>query len=344
MLYRAYRNLLHIDADYMLIFCWLQASVVEILMTTPWLSVLIPTYNGALYLSQTLDSLLQDGAQGIECIVIDDGSTDETIEIIRRYEDRLYLRLLQPPHSGNWAENTNLALMQALAEHVCFLHQDDYWLPGRAIAIRNMISDNPSCVLYLNASLFVDERSRPLGKWSCPLPPRPQAINSRLLLQRLVIQDFIAICAPVFKRKHAIAAGGLDNTLWYTADWDFWLKLAATGTALYDARPLTAFRVHNDSQTVRRSTQSDGFRYQLECVLDQHLARHPWLLDSVVKAARMSVEVNVALARLYHGGSANIPRLLMQLFRLGPRGCWLYFRDSQIHQRVLSRLRAGIGR
>lgn len=313
-------------------------------MTTPWLSVVIPTYNGALYLSQTLDSLLQDGTQGIECIVIDDGSTDATIDIIKRYEGRLHLRLLQPPHSGNWAENTNLALMQAVADHVCFLHQDDFWLPGRTAVIRDMISENPTCVIYLNASLFVDERSRPLGQWSCPLPSRPQAIHSKLLLQRLVIQDFIAICAPVFKRKHAIAAAGLDKTLWYTADWDFWLKLAAKGSALYDSRPLTAFRVHNDSQTIRRSTQSDSFRFQLESVLDRHLDRHPWLAAPVVKAARMSVDVNVALASLYHGGSANIPRLLMRLFQLGPSGCWLYFRNSQIHQRVLSRLRAGIGR
>ena len=63
----------------------------------------------------------------------------------------------------------------------------------------------------------------------------------------------------MFLRESAVAAGGLDETLWYTADWDLWLKLAAAGPTVYLPRPLAAFRVHPESQTATRSRSADDF-------------------------------------------------------------------------------------
>lgn len=308
----------------------------------PWLTVIIPTYNGAAYINNALGSLLQDGCNGIECLVIDDGSTDSTIEIIKKYISLLDIKFIESERSGNWALNTNIALCQAAADHVCFLHQDDYWLPGRALQIRTMISEYPNCVLYVNSSLFVDCANKVIGGWSCPLPGKPNIVKSKFMLERLIVQDFIAICAPVFKRQQAIKVGGLDASLWYTADWDFWLKLAARGDSIYNPSPLTAFRVHNNSQTIRRSIQSSSFRFQLECVLERHFALNPWISSLRIRVAHASVEINIFLACLYHGMRPEYFKVFSGFIFLGPIGWWIYFRDSRINQRIFARLKAGI--
>ena len=87
----------------------------------------------------------------------------------------------------------------------------------------------------------------------------------------MLVQNFISMPAPLFSREAALRVGGLDEDLWYTADWDFWLKLAAVGKTIYVPRALSAFRIHPHSQTVERSTQTDDFRRQLAIVLEKHI-------------------------------------------------------------------------
>ena len=99
-------------------------------MRSPWLSVIMPTYNGASYLSAALESIAIQLEKDIEVIVVDDGSTDRTISIIRAYTHRFPLRIVERNHSGNWVANTNMGLSLARGEYVSFLHQDDSpWLP-----------------------------------------------------------------------------------------------------------------------------------------------------------------------------------------------------------------------
>ncbi|MGL5806383.1 MAG: glycosyltransferase family 2 protein, partial [Xenococcaceae cyanobacterium] len=89
-----------------------------------WLSVLIPTYNGANYLASALDSIIaqkETAFEGIEYIIVDDGSTDETLKIINSYQDKLPLKIIQRQRQGNWVANTNYALSVASADRVCFL-------------------------------------------------------------------------------------------------------------------------------------------------------------------------------------------------------------------------------
>ena len=137
--------------------------------------------------------------------------------------------------------------------------------------------------------------------------------------------------------------GGLDENLWYTADWDFWLKIASRGESLYYPRPLSGFRVHADSQTIKRSASIQDFREQLERVFLKHLL----LWDApkaekneIEKIARFSIEANIFLATTYHKKNYKLARLLAALLKLGPRRSRRYFRDSRIAERLLARMRA----
>jgi glycosyltransferase involved in cell wall biosynthesis len=307
---------------------------------TPWLSVLMPVYNGGRYLRAALDSLVAQQAPGFEVIAVDDGSLDNSLAILQSYAHRLPLRVLEQPPSGNWVRATNAALAEARGEFVSMLHQDDFWLPGRYAKLRALTATHPTVDFLLHAAQFVDVNGRTVGRWRAPLACGLNAADE--VHCRLLVQNFIAIPSPTVRRSHIDEVGGLDERLWYTADWDFWLKLTRSTPVAYADVPLTAFRIHGDSQTMRRSTDGDAFRRQLLDAYEPHAVR--WLAvhpeDTIVdRVARFSIDVNTALAKLSHGRRAGLLWLGGRFLALGPRGWHRYFRDSQIVERVAARLR-----
>ncbi|PSB10821.1 glycosyl transferase [Pleurocapsa sp. CCALA 161] len=303
----------------------------------PWLSVIIPTYNGSKYLTAALNSVVVQQDDRLECVVIDDGSTDNTLTIVESFQNQLNIKLITKARAGNWVVNTNHALTVAGGEYACFLHQDDLWIEGRLEQIKKAIAAYPQASLYLHDSVFIDEQGRPLGIWSCPLANKRRIISAEEMSQKLIIQNFVAIPAPVFKRSAAIEIGGLNDRLWYTADWDFWLKLAALGNTCYIPKPLAAFRVHGDSQTIRRSSSVAEFRQQMRSVVDKHALKSN---REVNRVALFSTEVNTTLAAIVHGESTNLVKLALEFVLLGPTGWWRYWQDSRIQERISARLKA----
>lgn len=307
-------------------------------MARPWLSVVLPTYNGAQHLAAALESVASQAGGGVELIAVDDASTDATPEILQAFSHRLPMRIIPLVHTGNWAANTNVGLQAAEGAWASLLHQDDAWLPGRVAALHDVVRRRPDAGLVIHPVWYVDDVGRRVGKWTCPA-------FSGDLVEHLLVQNFIAVPGVAFSRQAALDAGGLDASLWYTADWDLWLKLAAAATVVAHREPLAVFRLHPLSQTVARSTARGEFRAQLEEVLRRHLpaweSHHPGRGD-VGRAARFSVEVNTALAAALHGDRVDWWGLCGQFLRLGPAGWRRYLRDSRLLERVVARRRAGL--
>jgi glycosyltransferase involved in cell wall biosynthesis len=306
----------------------------------------MPTFNGEAHLRRALDSIVNEADPGVEVVAVDDGSSDGTFDLLQSYQGTLNLTIERRP-VGNWVSNTNLALGRATADLACFLHQDDCWLHGRLQAVRQQIAYTPSAGLLLHACQFVGADGRAAGTWRCPLPSR-RRVRPAVTMERLLVQNFVGIPGAVFRRGLALSCGGLDESLWYTADWDFWLKLASVADTVYLPRPLAMFRLHPASQTATRSRSLDEFRGQMRTVLERHGSR--WKASdaatrtSVEKASRAAIEVNVALAAAYHGAPVERRRLLAALGALGLSDWWRLARDSRLHERVLARLHAGLRR
>ena len=313
-----------------------QASSAKKLAETaiPWLSVIVPTYNGGAFLPRALDSIASQTRSDIEVIAIDDGSSDDTLRVLESYRNRLNLKIISRGRVGNWVANTNYALRRARGEYACFLHQDDFWLPDRIIRLRAAAQNHSDAVLILHPSQFVDATGKVTGNWTCPFPKRQSLLNSDYVFRRLIVQNFIAIPSPIFKRQAACAAGLLDESLWYTADWKFWLALAMLGPWAYLPEPLTAFRVHLGSQTAMGAARSQAA--QLKSVLKSAL---PAIGkdDSLRRVARYSVHVNQSLAHCFFRGKYPPTRLLLRGVRLGPVDFIRYLRYSRILERVSAR-------
>src|SRR5207248_6865443 len=302
----------------------------------PWLSFVMPVWNGERYLGEALRSVQQQGGDGYEVIAVDDGSTDGSAEILRSWERLLPLRVIRRARGGNWVAATNAGLREARGAYACFLHQDDLWLPGRLGALAREAASEPTLIVH--PAVFVGPDGAKLGEWRCPLPAGD--VDARVFTQRLLVQNFVAIPTAAFSRAAALRDGGLDESLWYTADWDLWLRLAALGRIRYLQSAFAAFRVHPESQTVVRNDLGER-RRQLETVLDRHRQD---ALPGVRRAARFSIEVNVALAALAAGAQPPWRPLLAAFSRLGPAASLRYLRDSRISERVGARLRLRFSR
>jgi GT2 family glycosyltransferase len=305
----------------------------------PLLSVVMPTYNGARFIAAALESM-RDQHEGIELLIVDDGSTDRTIEIVRSFAGSLPIRLITRGRLGNWVAVTNLGLREAVAEWACFLHQDDLWLPGRLERLRTEM-ENAQGALILHNAIYVGADGQGLGPWTCPLPQG--TMPSSEFIEHLLVQNFIAIPSPVFRRDAVIDSGGLDEALWFSADWDLWLRLGAMGSVQFIDETLSAFRVHPASQTAARKLQPNEWEQQLTTVFERHLGKWPVAgrtRTQVERAALTSIAVNSALSAASRGEYVKRSAVLSQFLALGPAGWRRYLRDSRIVQRVSSRLRA----
>jgi hypothetical protein len=306
----------------------------------PFLSVVIPTYNGEQFLTAALESVVhQQHCEEIELVVVDDGSTDQTLAIIAGFAESLPIRLITPGRMGNWVAATNVGMRAAVGEWACILHQDDLWLPGRLSRIWPEM-DTVAGALIVHDAQYVGPSGEGLGPWTCPLDEG--TIPPDLFMERLLIQNFLAIPSPVFRRSALIQSGGMDESLWFSADWDLWLRLGALGPVRFIDETLTAFRVHPASQTAARKVAANEWEQQLTIVLLQHLKVWPATGNAraaVERVALASIAVNSALSAASRGERVKWLPVLLQLLALGPSGWHRYLRDSRIVQRVRSRLK-----
>jgi glycosyltransferase involved in cell wall biosynthesis len=309
----------------------------------PWLTVIIPSYRGEKWIGASLTSLVAEGTQGIEVLLIDSSPTSATRDIARGFSDRLLMRIFERCDLSSWQAKTNVGVELAQSSHVCWLGVDDLWLPGRAAAAQTWIDADPDAPLHLAPSVIIDKDGSKLGVWRCPLPA-DRELSTTLVTERLLVQNFIAAPAPVFRRDAWLSCGGLDEKLWYTADWDIWLKLVATGSVYYHDAITVGFRIHGGSLTSTGSRDAENFANQMQMVLARHISRHPGLSRQTEPVARASIAVNVALASASAGDRSGLWQAAAKVLRLGPAGIRRYLRDSRIAERVVPRIRAKIAR
>ena len=172
--------------------------------SAPWLTVIMPSYCGEQWIGTALDSLAAEAAEGVEVLVIDGSPTSATRDIARSYSDRLNLRVVERRDLLMWQDKTNFGVGIAGSSHICWLHVDDIWLPGRAASVRAWIDAAPEIALHLAPTAIIDRAGRTLGVWRCPLPGNRE-LRPVTVVERLLVQNFIAAPAPVFRKDAWLA-------------------------------------------------------------------------------------------------------------------------------------------
>jgi glycosyltransferase involved in cell wall biosynthesis len=308
---------------------------------TPWLSVILPVRNGEPYLTEALESIAIQDLEGVEVLAVEDGSTDSTVQILRSYASRIPLRILQPAGIRNYVQKLNVGTSEARGEYLTLLCHDDGWQPHRLRTLRPWVQGPRAPAFLIHSLWYVDARHRRLGPYQPPLPP-DRDLPSDFVVERLLVQNWVGGPATLFRRDLTLRVGSYDEDLWYSADWDLYLKIAALGSTRFISRALAFYRLHSQSMSSLRSREATGFRQQHDRVLNRHVEAwsrtHPGSCR-IEPLARFSIEVNTTLAALAYRQKVSLGPLLLKGARLGPAGAFRYLRYSRLAERLGARLR-----
>ncbi len=209
-------------------------------MEYPEISVIVPSYQQAAHLPMTLDSVLSQEGVAVELIVVDGGSQDDSVSVIRQREDRIAWWCSEPDDGQAAAINKGLA--RATGDVVGWLNSDDILLPGALRAIAEAMADH-SVQAVCGWAVTVDEKGDIIGQRVYPQP------TAAVLMRRSLLSQ-----PTVYWRKELLASvGPLDDSLTMVMDLDYWVRLAERGVVpRLIRRHLAGFRRHGNQKTQQR--------------------------------------------------------------------------------------------
>jgi glycosyltransferase involved in cell wall biosynthesis len=208
----------------------------------PKVSVIMPVYNGQAYIEQAIDSLLAQSFQDWELVVVDDGSSDSTPQILKKFTDER-IRTIRQENAGE-ATARNVGLENAKGEYVAFLDADDYYFSNALDDLSSFLDQNLEFgVVYSNGQIF-DGENRSIMTLS---EIRPGFYTGNILEQLVISSNLVTVPVCTMTRRREICDHSVqfDPHLVIGPDWDFWIQLAVhTGFGYLDS--LTCkYRVHN---------------------------------------------------------------------------------------------------
>ena len=187
---------------------------------SPLVSVIVPVFNAETTLPDTVDSIRRQSFQNFELIVIDDGSTDGTLEWLRSVRDDR-LRVFSYPNGG-LAVARNRGIERARGEFISFIDSDDLWTPEKLALQLEALHQQPEAALAYSWTAFVDQH----GDF---LFVKEASCCEGDVYAELLRHCFVANGSNILVRTScALAVGGFDTALPRAADWDFCLRVAAS--------------------------------------------------------------------------------------------------------------------
>lgn len=215
-------------------------------------SVIIPTYNCAQHITEAVDSVLNQTYKGIQIIVVDDGSTDNTKQVLAPYIEKRLISYLHQENSGPGAAR-NTGIRAANGEYIAFLDTDDLWYPEkieRQIAILQA-----TCSIGLVFSNMKVSRNGTLLEetWMERMKSYDLLVKNQRCIHRpwklLLEENFIPTCAVLLKRACIKDVGFFDESLVIGEDWDLWLKIAFLYDFAFIPNPLGLITRDKDVMT-----------------------------------------------------------------------------------------------
>lgn len=222
-------------------------------------SVVVPTYNRADLILQTLQSVLAQTFTDYEIIVIDDGSTDNTAEILRELIETGKIQYVWQENQGESAAR-NQGLRLARGEYIAFLDSDDLWLPQKLEAQVSYLDAHPEIGLAQSCfSKFDHATGKDLGT-------RNSAWFSGRIYPEILMHwsDLMATDAILIRAEALERVGGFDENLRRAEDLDLWRRISRYYPFAAMSETLTKVRVHSDSVSANKTKASESFRVYLE--------------------------------------------------------------------------------
>ncbi len=222
----------------------------------PSLSVIMPCYNQSKYLGEAIEGVIGQTHKNLEVIIVDDFSTDNSVEIIEKYR-KMDGRIRSIYHSSNLgvSKSRNDAISLAAGKYIAFCDADDIWERNKiGIQLETLERESGYDVVYSD-SIIINEDGVPTGdRFSSKYNRRRHTGN---IFGYLCLTNFINTPTVVLRRRCINSHLYFNETFKYLEDWIFWLRLASEYMFFYIDEPLARYRVHS------RSTNRDEHGYKL---------------------------------------------------------------------------------
>ncbi|MEJ5313047.1 MULTISPECIES: glycosyltransferase [Anaerolinea] len=217
----------------------------------PEVTVVLPTFNRADMILDAIRSVQAQTFQDWEIVVVDDGSTDNTKEIIQALEDPRIRYLYQENKGLPGARNTGIR--NARAELIAFLDSDDAFLPEKLAWQVQRMATQPDLGLVAGDVFFTDAHLKPLFE------ARAWESHPTLTLSDWVLGCPIIVSATMVRRVWLEKAGYFDETMRYVEDWDLWLRLSYLGCPMeWLSKPVTLYRIHGQNMAKHAALMKQG--------------------------------------------------------------------------------------
>ncbi len=208
-------------------------------MNEPLVTIVTPSYNQAPFLEATIRSVLEQDYPRIEYIVIDGGSTDGSVETIKKYADRLAYWVSEKDRGQTEAINKGFA--RATGDILAWINSDDTYEPGAIREAVEWMQAHPDAGLVYGDANFIDDDGNVIGRF-----PAAQTDYRRLRGGYVHIPQQAAF----FRRDLWQKVGPLDPSFFFAMDYDLWVRIAKIAPLLYTRRVWANFRLHGDSKTL----------------------------------------------------------------------------------------------
>lgn len=231
----------------------------------PTVSVIIPTYQRADWVNEAIKSVLAQTYKDYEIIVINDGSTDNTTEVLNQFQDKI--KLIEQENKGV-STALNIAIEKSQGQYIAFLDDDDIWLPNKLEKQILLLESNHRIGLIYSDMLLFDEKAvfpEPLSK---KLPIHVGHISWMLF----IFGNSVPLPSSVVVRCEVLDEIGLfDESLTHCHDYDLWLRISEKWLLSYLDEPLTMYRLSDTSMSKNR----EAVLFSVLRLKEKALARNP---------------------------------------------------------------------
>jgi len=237
-------------------------------------SIIIPVYNGERYVSEAIDSVLNQTYKDFEIIVIDDGSKDNTPNILEKYGSKIKWKSQE---NKGQASAINEGINMAKGKYIAYLDADDVCLPERFENQVKYLDDHYSVGLAYSDRHQINEN----GETQRIIKSQPP--DNFILLQN----DYIPRSTVMHKRKCLDEVGLFDESVTGNDDWDMWIRMSEKFEMGYIGKPLVKYRVHKENISLTRPKRLDYIRYTKMKVLEKTYERQErpfWLKLILIRA------------------------------------------------------------
>ena len=254
----------------------------------PRVSIVTPSYNQAQFIEETIRSVLLQGYPDLEYLIIDGGSTDGCVDVIRKYERWLAYWVSEPDRGQ--AQAINKGLQRATGEILAWLNSDDAYLSKALGHVANTFRQLPEVGWVFGSATFVDEDSRPIGVYRGVDKP---------FFRKLQYWRGWEVPQPglLFRRDVYDEIGGLDEGFRYALDYEWILRVCSKGISSCCSDTLLAtYRRHTRSKTGNWAASKSLFHRECARAVLRYAPRGSWLLWRL-QVAKLAYEIRWCLSR-----------------------------------------------